>query len=172
MRELEPIVLHQPVVDHARKILDIRLGAVEELLRIGLGYCCAAEACADRVNEHKIGEVEPRSGVVRKRCGIGRTIAFIAGLQMLWPDCTKVQIDRRRARTTIERKSDRAVLALDGVGGGHDFACNLSILIAHRQRTHGNGVLQCLAVDHGRLLGVRIGRQRRQWRLVVGWLVG
>src|SRR5208282_2956080 len=73
----EPIVFHQPVVDHTRKILNIRGGAVEELLRIGLWDQCAAESSADRVDEDKISKVQPRARIVNQRRGIRRTVALI-----------------------------------------------------------------------------------------------
>ena len=63
----EPVVGHQPVVDNAREVFDVRLGAVEELLRLGLGHQRAAEAGADRIDKDQVGEVEPCAGVVHQR---------------------------------------------------------------------------------------------------------
>ena len=117
----EAVVFDEPVVDDARQVLDVGLGAVEELLGLGFRDGGAAESGADGVDEDEVGEVEPGAGIVDQRGGIGGAVAFVSdAFKMLGADGAEVEIDRRSSGASIEGEGDGTVGAFDGVGGEDD----------------------------------------------------
>src|SRR5581483_4804847 len=152
-----------PVVDDTGKVLDVRLGAVEELLRFGFRNERAAEAGADGINKNEVGEVEPRARIIDQRGRIGRTIAFVAdAFKVLGADGPEVKVDRRSPGTAVKGECDGTIRSFDGVCGKDDFACLFAVLVANGQRPDSGGVAQRLPVQLDALFYVRIRRKRRQ----------
>ena len=169
----EAMVLHQPVEDDAREVVDVVVGGVEILLRLIGGYERPAEAGADRIDEDEIGEVEPRARIVGERCRIRRAVALIAEGDVLGSDRAEVQVHRRRAGAAVERDRHRPVGPTYHERGEDDFASFLGVGTGHRNRADGRGVLQRPAIQLHRLIDVRIWRQRRErFFRFVGRLVG
>src|SRR5580704_12712346 len=99
----EAVVFDEPVVDDAREVLDVGLGAVEELFGVGFRHRRGAESGADRVDEDEVGEVEPCAGVVDEPDGIGGTVTFVAyAFNMLRTDSAEVAVDRRCAEAYVD----------------------------------------------------------------------
>ena len=163
----QPVVLHEPVIDDPRKILNVRRCGVEQFLGLGFGHGCPAESRPDRIDEHEVGEIQPRAWIVHRNRGVRRTVALVAHLQMLGSESAEVQIDGRSARSAVQGECDRTVFALHCVGGQNHLAGYLAVLVAYGKRAHGDRILERLAVQLHRLLHMRIWRQRGHRRLVV-----
>ncbi len=162
----QAVILHEPVVDDARQILDVGLGRVEVLLRFVFGDARTAETRAHRIDEHEVGEVEPGPGIVDRRRRVGRAVAFRAELHALRSERAEVEVDRRGARAAVERERHGAVCTGHRVGDEHDVGDRLALLVEHGQRTDGRVVGNRLAADRRRLTHGLVGRKRRQLGLV------
>src|SRR5207247_3550173 len=84
----------------------VALDTVEFLRIVGLDR--STESGADRVDEHEICFVEQGILVANGPIGRRERAAVILQLDAPRPEQSQVQPDRRRARTAVERKCDRA----------------------------------------------------------------
>ena len=114
---------------------------------------------ADRIDEHQVGEIQPRTRIVGQLRRIRRAVSLHAELEVLGADGAEIQKDGGRARTAIQRERDRPVLALHGVRG-QDHLRNLLAVVVDRQRAHGDRVVQRLAIELNALRHMRVGGQR------------
>ena len=127
-----------------------------------LGLDDAAEAGSDRIDEHEVGEREPRGLVLdelrrhRRQRAVGREV------DALRTDCAHVQVGRGRTRPAVEdeRHGPRAVAVSGDVRDREDLRRGLLLLAQHRPLA-GRRVLDRLAPSPPRGLGLGAG----------GWLV-
>jgi len=80
---------------------------------------------------------------------------------VLRPNRAEVEIHRRRTRTAVQGEGHRSIGAVDRVGREHDVARFLPVCAVHRQRAHGGGVAQGVAIELDRLVDVCVGGERR-----------
>ena len=170
-RRGHPTVLDQPVKDDPRQVLHVGLDLEKGLLGFGLIHQTAGIAGADRIDEHHVGEIEPRAGIVDQGGGVGGGVALCPELDTLWPDGSKVQVNRCCTRPAVEGEGDWAFgvfRAIQHIGGEHHLSDLLALLVAHRQRADGGGIVQRLAGHVGDLLDRGVGGEGRQVDLVLG----
>ena len=144
--------------------MDVGIGAVKLFLALVRRDQRSTVTGADRVDEHQVGEIQPRTRIVGQLRRVGRTVSLHAELEVLGADGAEIQIDGSRARTAIQREGDGPILAFHGVRG-KDHLANLLVVIVDRQRAYGDRVVERFAFELHGLRHVRVGGQR-------SWLVG
>jgi hypothetical protein len=138
------------VGDIERDRLGDALGIGVDVVVLGriVGFHGAAPAGADRVDQHEVGEVEPAVRIV-DQLGAGPVIALRPEIDDPRSDEPEMQKGRCRARSAVEGKGQRPVLAavLLHVGGIEDRGGLCPILAEHVERPGGSGVGKLLSAD-------------------------
>jgi hypothetical protein len=146
----------------------VGIGSVELLLGLDRRNQRPAVTGSYGIDEHQVGEIQPRARIVGQLRRIRRAVSLHAELDALRADGAQIQKDGGRARTAVQREGDRPVLTLHGVRG-EDHLARLLAAFIDRQRAHGNRVMERFAVELNALRNMRIRGQRSL--LVAGLLL-
>jgi hypothetical protein len=169
LRARPTLVARRVQADELGHPLDVVVDAVELVVVLTLGR--AAVAGGHRIDEHDVGEVEPRVGVVDQCVRRRRRPALGFEVHAPRPDRAQVQPDRRRTRPAVEREQDRSLAdigdAVARVGDEENVRLALAGLGLERKASGAHGVVDLRALDRHRMVRDRVlvlGRSR----LVVG----
>ena len=102
-----------------------------------------APAGTDRIDEHQIGDIEQRFGVVADVIGRGAVVLGIGDVHPLRAKGTHVQPQAARTRPAVEQEEHRAVrlrIVLQ-IGGGEDGGSGLALLVLQESFANHGGVI-------------------------------
>jgi hypothetical protein len=146
------------------------------ILALALGLDHAAEAGAHRIDEHQVGERQPRLIVRHEPGRHPRQRSVRRKCHPYWPDGAHVQERRRCTRATVEDEGHRTIAAaLGDVGDREDLRRRL-LLLAQHGPARARGVLERRARRNPGRRGLRPRRRLvlrlRGVRVIPGVVVG